>query len=90
MRGYLITLAVLAVLAALMARQDVELIVLLGTMGIGLPFVFAATGLIYGLCAAPLAVLWRAGRQLRAVTSGQPGRRAYRRRHDYGVSVRGR
>ena len=67
MRIYLIVLAALAALTVLMAGQDVALIVVLGTMGIAFPFVFAATGLIYGLCAAPLVVLWRAGARPRAV-----------------------
>lgn len=53
MRIYLIVLAALAALTVLMAGQDVALTVALGTMGIAFPFVFAATGLIYGLCATP-------------------------------------
>ena len=65
MRIYLIVLAALAALTILMAGQDVGLIVLFGTMGIGFPLVFAATGLIYGLCAAPLVVFWPAGGRAR-------------------------
>jgi hypothetical protein len=49
-----------------MAGRDVALIVALGTMGIAFPFVFAATGLIYGLCVAPSVVFWPAGGRVRA------------------------
>jgi hypothetical protein len=35
-------------------------------MGIAFPFVFAATGLIYGLCIAPSIVFWSAGGRVRA------------------------
>jgi hypothetical protein len=65
MRVYLIVLAGLAALTVLMAGQDVALSVALVTMGIAFPFVFAATGLIYGLCAAPLVVFWPAGGRAR-------------------------
>ena len=65
MRMYLIVLAALAALTVLMAGRDVALIVALGTMGIAFPFVFAATGLIYGLCVAPSVVLWPAGGRVR-------------------------
>ncbi len=66
MRIYLIVLAALAALTVLMAGRDVALIVALGTMGIAFPFVFAATGLIYGLCVAPSVVFWPAGGRVRA------------------------
>lgn len=67
MRAYLILLFVLWALTVLMALPDVALIVALGTMGIAFPLVFAATGLVYSLCAAPLVALWRAGARLRVV-----------------------
>jgi hypothetical protein len=65
MRAYWIAIAALAGLTLLMAGQDVGLSVLLVTLGLGFPFVFAATGLVYGLCAAPLVVFWPAGGRAR-------------------------
>ena len=67
MRKYLITMLALAALTALMATPDVATILTLLTLGLGLPLVFAGTGLAYGLCVAPLAASWPAGGRARAV-----------------------
>jgi hypothetical protein len=61
MRLYAILIVALGVLAAIMTLPGVGLVVLLATFGLGAPFVFSATGLVYSLCALPMVLLWRAG-----------------------------
>jgi hypothetical protein len=67
MRVYLIVMLALAGLTALMAAPDLATLLTLLTLGLGLPLVFAGTGLAYGLCAAPLVASWPAGGRARGL-----------------------
>jgi len=58
MRAYFTLIAVLIALTALMAVQDVAILVILFTFGLGMPLIFAGTALILAVCGLPLAWSW--------------------------------
>lgn len=54
------------VLTLIMAVKDIALAVLMMTLGLALPLVFAATVLVYTVCAYPAVALWNEGPSARA------------------------
>jgi hypothetical protein len=62
--AYFIMLAVLGGLSLVMAINDMALIVTLLTLGLGLPFVAAATFFLYWACFLPLALMWNGQRSM--------------------------
>jgi hypothetical protein len=62
--AYFIMLAVLGGLSLVMAINDMALIVTFLTLGLGLPFVAAATFFLYWACFLPLALMWNGQRSM--------------------------
>jgi hypothetical protein len=72
MQLYILSLIVLAMISVVMSIKDVALLVVMVTFGLGLPFVFAASCLIYALLAFPAVAMWPNGgrdRQIGCVAS---------------------
>lgn len=73
MKVYWTTLLVFAGLSALIAIPDAAIVVVLVTAGLGIPLVFAATGLAYWVCLFPLAATWSQGERSRLALAGALG-----------------
>lgn len=69
MKRYLTIIAVLLVLTVIMATHDLAILVLVLTMGLGLPLFFAGTALAYALMLAPAVGLWHSARVAGIATS---------------------
>jgi len=67
MSKYLIFLTIALALSIIMTLSGAGTVIAFATAGLGLPLLFSATALVYGLCAWPAVALWDSvsGRRLR-------------------------
>ena len=64
MRIYLIVMAILAALSAILAIDDLGILLVYLTLGLALPLMFMATLVYYGACLFPAVALWNRSRAL--------------------------